>query len=378
MQVLEGSSQAIEPERAVAEAVAGWPVAGVDLVLVFTSPVRSASEVAAAIAARYPDAQVVGCTTAGEHLSGMHSTGGLVMAGLTSPRMAWATALVDELATVDAAGIRATVDGLFARLAIDRAGLDARRYFCLLFIDGLSGAEERVAPIIADALDGIALIGGSAGDDLAFARTEVIHGDRARSGAAVLALCRSDVAFHVLQHQHFSTTSRLLAITKVEGRRVHEIDGEPAAVAYARALGIARVELTPRVAFDNPLAFRYHGVHYVRAIREIHADDSISFYCAIEEGMVVDIGAHTDLVPALGIDLAHLAGDEPIDLLIGSNCILRALETKRRDQHGAVGALFQRFSRHMIGFDTYGEQLAGLHMNQTLVALALCDRAEVT
>jgi len=31
----------------------------------------------------------------------------------------------------------------------------------------------------------------------------------------------------------------------------------------------------------------------------------------------------------------------------------------------------------MVGFDTYGEQLNGLHINQTLVALALRDTAEI-
>ncbi len=89
--------------------------------------------------------------------------------------------------------------------------------------------------------------------------------------------------------------------------------------------------------------------------------------------MVVDVGAHKELVPALAADLAAAAGDGPIDLLIGSNCILRALETGARNAHGEVGALFRRFCKHMIGFDTYGEQLDGLHINQTLVAVALRD-----
>jgi hypothetical protein len=30
----------------------------------------------------------------------------------------------------------------------------------------------------------------------------------------------------------------------------------------------------------------------------------------------------------------------------------------------------------MIGFDTYGEQLNGLHINQTLVAVAIRDDVE--
>jgi len=379
MEVLEGSSLATDADHAVAEAVGAWPPASApDLILVFSSPVRPAATVARALAARFPAAQVVGCTTAGEHLSGAHSNGGLVVTGIASPKLRWSTALIEDLATVDEAGVRAVVDGLFARLGVDRASFDPRRYFCLFFVDGLSGAEERVTPLVADALDGISLIGGSAGDDLAFRHTEVICGDRAVGGAAVLALCETALAFQIIKHQHFVTTARSLAITKadVAGRRVYEIDGQPAAVAYARALGVPRDQLSDALTFENPLAFQFQHQLYVRSIQKIHDDHSISFYCAIEEGMVVDIGGHEELVPALAAELSNAAGARPFDLVIGSNCILRALETDGRKAHGEVGGLFQKFSKHMIGFDTYGEQLDGLHINQTLVALALRDNEE--
>ncbi len=280
MEVFEGSSLAIDAESAVAEAVGAWPRSSPpDMVLVFTSPVRPSADVARALAAWFPSAQIAGCTTAGEHLSGSHSNGGLVVTGIASPKMRWATALVEDLLTADEVRVRGTVDSLFARLGVDRTSFDPRRYFCLSFVDGLSGCEERVTPLVAEALDGIALLGGSAGDDLAFRRTEVICGDQASSGAMVLALCQADLGFAIIKHQHFVTTSRTLAITKadVAGRRVYEIDGEPAAVAYARALGVPRDHLTGGLTFENPLTFQYRHQLYVRSIQKIHPDDSISF-----------------------------------------------------------------------------------------------------
>jgi hypothetical protein len=379
MKIFEGSSLAVDPDQAVAEATDAWPRSSPpEMVLVFTSPVRPAEAVARALADRFPSARVVGCTTAGEHLSGAHSNGGLVAAGIASPKMRWATGLIEDVATADESRVRGVVDGLFAQLGVDRDNFDPRHYFCLSFIDGLSGAEERVVPLIADALDGVSLVGGSAGDDLAFRRTEVICGDRALSGAAVIALCESGVAFTVVKHQHFVATSRTLAITRadVAQRRVYELDGLPAAVAYARALGVPRDQLTDALAFENPLAFRYQHQLYVRSIQKIHPDDSMAFYCAIEEGMVVDVAHHEDLVLALAGDLSGAAAGGPADLVIGSNCILRALETAGQNAHGEIGALFRKFSKHMIGFDTYGEQLDGLHINQTLVALALRDAKE--
>ncbi len=153
--------------------------------------------------------------------------------------------------------MRGAVDALFARLSIERASFDSRRYFCLLFIDGLSGAEERVTPLVAEALDGVLLVGGSAGDDLAFVRTEVIHGGRAASGAAVVALCESDVAFQLLSTRTSSrphSARAHQADSSTRGRLEH--DGEPAAQVYARSLGVPREALTDALTFEHPLTFR--------------------------------------------------------------------------------------------------------------------------
>src|SRR3569832_463791 len=250
MHICEGRSLELDADSAVAEAVAGWTETP-NLVLVFSSPVRLVELVARSLAARFPAAQIVCCTTAGEHLSGAHSNGGLVVTGISSPKLRGATVMIEDLASADEASIRATVGSLFERLAIDSTSFDARRYFCLQFVDGLSGAEERVTPLVADALDGITKIGGTAGDDLAFRRTEVIHGGQARSGAAVLARCECGLDFQLMKHQHFVTTARTLAITKadVAHRRVYELDGAPAARDYARALGVARDQLDAQLTF---------------------------------------------------------------------------------------------------------------------------------
>ena len=59
-----------------------------------------------------------------------------------------------------------------------------------------------------------------------------------------------------------------------------------------------------------------------------------------------------------------------IPFLFGFNCILRAIEADGAGAHEQLGQVFKQSCDNMIGFDTYGEQLDGLHMNQTLVAVA--------
>ena len=178
----------------------------------------------------------------------------------------------------------------------------------------------------------------------------------------------------IVKHQHFSAKGTSLVITRadVAQRRVYEMDGYPAVEAYARALGLSAEQVDDDVCFMNPPTFVYDDEIYVRSIQRLEADRSIVFYCGIEEGMVLSLGGHEEMVDALDRDLQALREDQrPADLFIACNCILRALETEKRGLFPAIGKALSGAARHVIGFDTYGEQLNGLHINQTLVGVAL-------
>jgi hypothetical protein len=122
----------------------------------------------------------------------------------------------------------------------------------------------------------------------------------------------------------------------------------------------------------HPVTFSCNNEIYVRSIQRIEDDGSIVFYCGVEEGMVLDLGGHHPMRDSLDGDLARLRQEMgKADLLIACNCILRALEAEQTQQHETLGEVLSQASGAYIGFDTYGEQLNGLHINQTLVALAL-------
>lgn len=374
MKVHQGRSFACTTEDAVGEAVGDWPEADLELLIVFCSSKQDAGGVAADLAKRFPGVPMAGCTTAGEHLSGQHSNGSLVVVGITDSGIRWATTVAKRITAFDADAAKAAVSGLFAALEIDTETFDPSELFCLNFIDGLTLAEEGVATLMADALEGVQFLGGSAGDDLQFKQTEVIHDGGAYSDAAVFVLGHSKRPFKIIKHQHFTTTDRSLVITKADPakRVVYEIDGYPAAEAYARALGIERSALTGEVAFLKPITFQCNNEVWVRSVQAINDDDSIAFYCAIEEGMVLDVGAHEDMEGALAREFDSL---ENVDFVIAFNCILRALEATGGEKHEALGKIFDAHSCASIGFDTYGEQLGGLHINQTLVAIAFQQAA---
>ena len=77
--------------------------------------------------------------------------------------------LPNIISALDVKGAAAAVRGLRHRL---EPGTDLSRggRFAVSLIDGLANVEETVVSTVAWALDGIPMVGGSAGDDLAFPR----------------------------------------------------------------------------------------------------------------------------------------------------------------------------------------------------------------
>jgi hypothetical protein len=379
MEIYNGVSQLPSGEAAVAEAVAEWPEEVPSMILVFHSTQQDAEEVAAAIEQRYAGIPCAGCTTSGEHLNGEHYKGSLVMAGIWSPEVQWSVQLIENIQDINSDVATSAVDRLLDDLHLDRDHLSAKQQFCLAFIDGLARREEMVAALVAEALEGIPLLGGSAGDDLKFVSTKVIANGKACEQGAVLVMGDSSIDFEIVKHQHFTRTPRQLVITKVDSaqRRVYEMDGVPANQAYADILGVSVHELTPDLCFINPLVFRANNELYVRSIQRIEDDGSIVFYCGVEQGMVLEVGGHEPMEQALSSSFAnrHSSAREPAELFIACNCILRSLEADKEDKHTELGKVLVDHNKMVIGFDTYGEQLNGLHINQTLVGLALGRRA---
>ena len=374
MQVEQGFSVNADPALAVAEATRSFRrVQDPDVVFAFASTKQDPDATAQELARRFPRSLIVGCTTAGEHVADRHFTGSLVVAAVSSPEVRWTAAAARDVEHFDEASAQTLSDTLLRQLGVNREDLDPARHFSLCFIDGLSAKEEVLAALVAEALDGIPLLGGSAGDDLAFKETRIFFGGEALKNGAVFVLGESSVPFEVIKHQHFTTTPRSLVITKadVAARRVSEMDGYPALEAYARALGKKPEAITSEVTFMNPVTFVCNGEIYVRSIQRVEPDGSLIFYCGIEEGMVLSIGGHEEMAAALDREVQSLASKMGgADLFVAFNCILRALEATQLGVHGDLGRSLSGLSKNVIGFDTYGEQLSGLHINQTLVGIA--------
>jgi hypothetical protein len=333
------------------------------LIVYFASTCYEPAALARQMAAAFPGVTTVGCTTAGEIISGRMLEHSISAMALGSELVIRAEA---RLLGHVAANAREAVTGAFASfsqaLGHDMSDLDHDRFVGIILADGLSVAEERLMDAIGDKTN-IAFVGGSAGDDLKFQKTHVFSGPAAASDAAVLVVMEAAVPFQILKTQSFRALPRKLVATKVNEpmRRVLEFNGQPAVAAYADAVGTTPEQAASRFMV-NPVGLVVGDEIFVRSPQRIEGT-SIYFYCSIVEGTELALLESTDIV-ADTEKAVSAVGDA--SAIIDFDCILRTLELRQKGQCDAYGCIFARTPT--LGFSTYGEEYIG-HINQTSTML---------
>jgi hypothetical protein len=360
-----------DPEAALREVCALMPEGRPSLSIFFCSSGYDLEALAKLIPDFLPD-PVVGCTSAGEiHAPDGYVKDGFALVSLYSPELKAYPRLVSGLARFDVNAAQTLAQGLRDEAA-GGGVLKAESMFTFLMVDGMSMLEEQLVAMLFGNMDGVPLIGGSAGDGLRFGTTQVYFGGAFRSDAAVLVLVDTTLPFETFRIQHFEPTGKRLVISESDGstRTVFEINGGPAAEEYARAVGIDLRELTPQVFAAYPVMLRIGGEYFVRSIQKANPDGSLTFFCAIDNGLVLTVAKGKNLVEHLGAELARIRGRVPgFQFVLGCDCILRRLELEQKGQIEAAGEVLKDYN--FIGFSTYGEQYNGIHVNQTLTGVAL-------
>lgn len=363
---------ALTDARAAVEDLARQLHTEADAVVVFfASPRHDLPALAQALRTAFKGV-VIGCTSAGEILSGHgYLEGGLVGVSLRSADLIVHPRLIQKLSRFDGQACVDLTDGLRSELQM-ADNFDRNRMFGLLLIDGLSMMEEQVTALLHGCLGGVSVMGGSAGDELNFNRTHVYFDGAFHNDAALFCLFETRLPFRTFRVQHFEPTATRLVITDADGatRTVREIDGEPAAEAYARAVGVAVSELSPQVFAAHPVMLRIQGDYFVRSIQQVNPDGSLRFYCAIDTGLVLTVGRGSDLIDHLRRSLDELRAQMPdLKLILGCDCILRRLEMVQKGTLAQAAPVLEQVP--FVGFSTYGEQIDGIHVNQTLTGLAI-------
>ncbi len=341
------------------------------LVLVFSSQGDDLAELGRRLRAGLPpDCAIAGCSSAGEIGPSGYASGSVVAIGFPASSFRARVHVLHGLAQLP-------VSDWMAGLRAMQAEFDPaprRALFGLLLVDGLAGQEDALVATLDAALPSVPVLGGSAGDGMDFSRTSLLAEGRIISNAAIFLLVETDLAVAEVTFAHFSPTETRAVVTAAipEKRRIVELNAEPAADEYARLTGIPRDRLTPTEFARYPLLLRTGRRHHVRAISAVAEDGGLSLMSAIDTGMVLTLGRAEDMTQGFLEALSALP--QPPLMVLGFDCILRRLALERAGLTHTMSDLFTRF--RVAGFNTYGEQHAGMHVNQTFVGLAFMTPPE--
>ena len=260
-----------------------------DAIILFASPVHDFPALLSALASERQPEALVGCSSAGEFVSGAAGTGLACAVAMISSEIFFRASVARDLA----ADRQAAAAKLLEAFRGD-AHPEFRYRSALVLSDALAGFTDELIESLTLLTGGTyQFFGGGAGDDAQFLRTDVFCGTE---------VCRDAVvALEILSHKPvglgvrhgWAPASDVMRVTEVDGLRLVSLNGAPAAEAFdSHALATGQ-----RFDRSDPLPFFLHNVIGVQSAGEyklrvplaVHDDGSISCAANIPVGATVSI-----------------------------------------------------------------------------------------
>jgi len=340
-------------------------------VLVFFSPKMGSSSLIHNLMDILPSTPIYGCSTAGEMTLDGISDEAVVALGFLESEFSVEPVFFPNLDEFSIRESQSKVHQAVNYFQTSRSALKPH-CFALMMVDGLCFKEEQLVSAFNYGLRDIPLVGGSAGDGKDFKETKIIYNGQLYKNAAILLLIESSCPIHIFKSDSFTPTDIKFVVTKAdpEKRIVYELNAMPAATAYANALGMREEDLDQITFASHPLSVCFGGDCYVRSVQEILEDGAFSFYCAIDEGIVFTLSDIDDMVDGIEKTFATIHEDlGPPQLILGFDCVVRRMMSEINQSKGQISQLFKE--NHVIGFNTYGEQVRSMHLNLTFSGIAI-------
>ncbi|MEM0911103.1 MAG: FIST N-terminal domain-containing protein [Pseudomonadota bacterium] len=356
--------------RIVNELLSQTTDSALELIILHFSSEFIVADVSEYFVSAFPTTQIIGCTSAGEFDGNGYQTTSLVAIAFEQSAFACSTILLSDLSTLDFDTAYNTARQLRQDL-LRKDHFEQEQLMFLSFIDGLNMIEENFLHTFAAVFGNVPHFGGSAGDDLKLKATFVVHNKQTLQNAAVIALIGSRRPFKIFSNDHIKTPVSQLVVTQAnpETRTVYELNGEPAAEYYAKLLGIKGGQLTPKIFSVFPLAVLVDKRYFIRSIQKVNLDDSsITFYCAVDLGMILTFVQMGDCIESLNNKLIELEDDcGQADFVYGCDCFLRRLEIQQRERKEDIAKIHKKYN--IVGFNAYGEHINSIHLNQTFTGI---------
>jgi hypothetical protein len=323
---------------------------------------------------------LVGCSSAGEFVSGDRGEGSASAVGIRSNVMRFTAGLGRNL--------RADRHAAAAEIASSFQGLNTHHYphrAALLLADALAGyTDDFIEQLSIATLGNYRFFGGGAGDDARFTKTHVFCGTEAFTDAAVGLEILSTKPIGVGVSHGWEPASEPLRVTEAEGSTVISLNAAPAVEVFEE-----HAENTgQRFDRNDPIPFFLHNVlgietgsgYKLRVPLAVLEDGSIGCASDIPAGATVRImkttaqSASEAAMRAVNSAMGDMRGTPP-EVALFFDCVATRLR-----MGGDFGMEMDALQRALgdipyVGCNTYGQiarsegQFSGFHNCTATVAL---------
>ncbi len=283
------------------------PLISANLVLVFGSVKRfNDNNLLSTLKARYPTAQIVGCSTSGE----INATG-VFDDSLQITSIQWEKTL-QRIASTQMTNMQSsfeTAASLAKQLKMDN--LKA----VLVYADGLHVNGSELLDGLKSVLGEIPVMGGMAGDGFNFTKTMQMFNETIAEGLVIaVGLYGDKLVAATGVGRGWRPYGPPRKVTKSVKNVVYELDGKPALPLYRMYIGDHSAKGLPGSGLKFPFAIIEDGKRDIEKIRTLLAVDasnsSLTFAGNVDEGETVRFcqSTHDHLVQGAG-DAAHLVAN---------------------------------------------------------------------
>lgn len=323
---------------------------------------------------------LVGCSSAGEFVSGNRGEGSASIVGIRSNVMRFTAGLGRNLRH-DRHAAATEIAGSFQ-------GLNTHKYphrAALLLADALAGyTDDFIEQLSVATLGNYRFFGGGAGDDARFTKTHVFCGTEAFTDAAVALEILSSKPIGVGVSHGWQPASEPLRVTQADGSTVMSLNAAPAVEAFeehAESTG-QRFDRSDPVPFflHNVLGIETESGYKLRVPLAVLEDGSIGCASDIPAGATVRImktsaqSAAEAAMRAVNSALGDMRGTPP-EVALFFDCVATRLR-----MGGEFGMEMDALQRALgtvpyVGCNTYGQiarsegQFSGFHNCTATVAL---------
>ncbi len=351
-----------------------------DAVILFASSQHDYETLLRAIHGSCKPGVLIGCSSAGEFVSGDRGEGSASAVALRSDVMRFAAGLGRNL--------RQDRHGAAAQIASSFRGLNSYEYphrAALVLADALAGyTDDFIEKLSVATLGNYRFFGGGAGDDARFTKTHVFCGQEAFTDAAVALEILSSKPIGVGVSHGWQSASEPLRVTEASGSTVISLNAAPAAEAFEE-----HAERTGQ-RFDrkDPIPFFLHNVlgidtgtgFKLRVPLAVLEDGSVACASDVPAGATVHIMKTTSesaaeaAMRAVNSALSEMQGTDP-EVALFFDCVATRLR-----MGGEFGMEMDALQRALggvpyAGCNTYGQiarsegQFSGFHNCTATVAL---------